>query len=168
MLRLIIEKEIRDLISSTKFIITFGACALLIIVAFYVGMTRFNLNQEYYEASRAENFRSMEGITDWFEVESNRIFLAPTPLGSLVSGVSNDIGRTAVVEGRGSIPIEDSRYNEDPIFAIFRFLDLEFIFKILLSLFSILLGYDAVSGEKERGTLRLSFANALPRHTYIL
>lgn len=168
MLRIIIEKEIRDLISSTKFIITFGACALLIITSFYVGSARFNLNQEYYEASKAENVRSMEGITDWHELESNRIFLSPQPLASLVSGVSNDIGRTAIIEGRGSIPIEDSRYNEDPIFAIFRFLDLEFIFKVLLSLFAILLGYDAISGEKERGTLRLSFANALPRQVYIL
>ncbi len=168
MLKVIIEKEIRDLISSTKFIITFGACALLIMIAFYVGTTRFNLNQAYYEASRAENIRSMEGMTDWNELESNRIFLAPKPLASLVSGVSNDIGRTAVIEGRGNIPIEDSRYNEDPIFAIFRFLDLEFIFKVLLSLFAILLGYDAISGEKERGTLRLAFANALPRQTYIL
>ncbi|MCP4580818.1 MAG: ABC transporter permease subunit, partial [candidate division Zixibacteria bacterium] len=168
MLKVIIEKEIRDLIGSTKFIITFGACALLILAAFYVGTTRFNLNQAYFEASKAENIRSMEGITDWHELESNRIFLPPKPLASLVSGVSNDVGRTAVIEGRGSIPIEDSRYNEDPIFAIFRFLDLEFIFKVLLSLFAILLGYDAISGEKERGTLRLSFANALPRQTYIL
>lgn len=168
MLRVIIEKEIKDLISSTKFIFTFGACAILIIAAFYIGAARFNLNQEYYEASQAENIRSMAGLTDWFELESNRIFLPPKPLASLVSGVSNDIGRSAIIEGRGSIPIEDSRYNEDPVFAIFRFLDLEFIFKILLSLFAILLGYDAISGEKERGTLRLSFANALPRHTYIL
>ncbi len=168
MLKVIIEKEIRDLINSTKFIITFGACALLIIVAFYIGTTRFNLNQAYYEASRAENTRSMAGLTEWNELENTRIFLPPKPLASLVSGVSNDIGRTAIIEGRGSIPIEDSRYNEDPVFAIFRFLDLEFIFKVILSLFAILLGYDAVSGEKERGTLRLSFANALPRQTYIL
>ena len=64
----------------------------------------------------------MEGMTDWGELEYNRIFLRPTPLASLVSGVSNDIGRTAVIEGRGNIPIEDSRYNEDPVYAIFRFL----------------------------------------------
>jgi ABC-2 type transport system permease protein len=63
---------------------------------------------------------------------------------------------------------QDSRYNEDPIYAVFRFLDLEFLFAVILSLFAILLGYDAISGEKERGTLRLSFANAVPRSTYIL
>ena len=47
------------------------------------------------------------------------------------------------------------------------FLDLEFIVLIVLSLFAILFTYDAISGEKERGTLRLSFAGPVARHTYM-
>jgi len=168
MLKTIIEKEIRDLIGSTKFVFTFGVCAILIILAFYIGATRHKLYQNQYEASLSENLRAVEGITDWNELEGTKIFLPPQPLAALVSGVSNDIGRTASVEGRGEIIIEDSRYNEDPVFAIFRFIDLDFIFKVILSLFAMLLGFDSVSGEKERGTLRLSFANALPRHIYII
>lgn len=121
-----------------------------------------------YEASLSEQMRSMEGTTDWMDIEDIRLFLPPQPLAALVSGVSNDIGRTALIAGRGDVPIEDSRYNEDPIFAMFRFMDLEFIFTVILSMFAILLGYDTISGEKERGTLRLSFANALPRSTFIL
>ncbi len=39
---------------------------------------------------------------------------------------------------------------------------------MVLSLFAILFAFDAVSGEKERGTLRLAFSNAVPRDTYIL
>lgn len=168
MLRTIIEKEIRDLVASTKFAITFGVSALLIIGAFCIGAMRHKLNVEQYEASKVENLRQMEGLTDWLRLESNRIFLPPQPLAALVSGVSNDIGRTVSVVGRGELNAYASRYNEDPIYAAFRFLDLEFIFQIVLSLFAILLGFDAVSGEKERGTLRLSLANAVPRATYII
>jgi ABC-type transport system involved in multi-copper enzyme maturation permease subunit len=51
---------------------------------------------------------------------------------------------------------------------VFRFLDLEFVFQIIFSLFAILFAFDAVNGEKERGTLRLSFANSVPRANYIL
>jgi len=167
MLRVIIEKEMRDLVGSTKFAITFAVAALLIVGAFYVGATRHKLNVEQVEASKAENLRQMEGLTDWLRLESNRIFLPPQPLAALVSGISNDIGRTVSVVGRGEQTAYSSRYNEDPIYAAFRFLDLEFIFQIILSLFAILLGFDAVSGEKERGTLRLSLANAVPRATYI-
>jgi ABC-type transport system involved in multi-copper enzyme maturation permease subunit len=168
MLKVIIEKEIREMIGSTKFAITFGVCAFLIIIAFYVGGTRHKLYQSQYEASRSETLRAIEGITDWNDMEETHIFLQPQPLESVVSGVSNDIGRTARIYGRGEVKTDGSRYNEDPIFAIFRFIDLEFIFKVILSLFAILLGYDTISGEKERGTLRLSFAYAVPRKTYIL
>jgi len=121
-----------------------------------------------YQASQAENLRQMEGLTDWFSLEQHRIFLPPQPLASLVTGISNDIGRTTEVRTRGELSAQDSRFNEDPIFAVFRFIDLNFIFQIVLSLFAILLGYDAVSGEKERGTLKLILANAVPRSVFIL
>lgn len=168
MLKVLIEKEIRDLLGSTKFSITFGACAILIIMAFYVGTIRHKLNLSQYNASQSEKIRAMEGLTDWIDLDGTRVFLPPQPLAALVSGVSNDIGRTAHIYGRGDVPTEDSRYNEDPIFAIFRFIDLEFTFAVILTLFAILLGYDSISGEKERGTLKLSFANAVPRQTYLL
>ena len=89
-------------------------------------------------ASKAEKSRALEGLTDWTDVDGTRVFLPPQPLAALVSGVSNDIGRTAYIYGRGDIPVENSRYNEDPIFAIFRFIDLEFVFAVILSLFAIL------------------------------
>jgi len=168
MLKTIVEKEIRDLIGSTKFAITFGACAFLIIASFYAGAARYQLYRSQYEASSAQELRQIGTNTDWNAVGEVKAFLPPQPLATLVSGVSNDIGRTSTVRGRGEPIVQDSRYSEDPIYAVFQFLALEFLFKVILSLFAILLGYDAISGEKEQGTLRLSFANAVPRHTYIL
>ncbi len=168
MLKTIIEKEIRDIVGSTRFVVTFAVCALLVIASFYVGASQYKLARAQHEAAQAENLRQMEGITDWFSIQQHRIFLPPQPLATLVSGISNDIGRTTEVSGRGELNAYGSRYNEEPIFAVFRFLDLEFIFSIVLSLFAIMLGYDAICGEKERGTLRLTFANRVPRHTYIL
>lgn len=168
MLKIIIEKEIRDIFGSPKFVLTFGVCAVLLIAAFYVGGVRYQVYQKQYEASKAENLRKLDGQTDWMNIEGTRVFLPPQPLSTLVSGVSNDIGRTGAIKGAAEVEISDSRFNEDPIFAIFRFLDVEFVFTLLLSLFAILMGYDAISGEKEQGTLRLTFANPVPRHTYIL
>jgi ABC-type transport system involved in multi-copper enzyme maturation permease subunit len=83
-------------------------------------------------------------------------------------GISNDLGRAVSIDGSSTPTSRDSIYSEQPVFAVFRFLDLEFVFQIILSLFAILFAFDAVNGEKERGTLSLSFANALPRSHYIL
>ncbi len=168
MIKLIIEKELREVIGSVKFAITFGVCSFLIILSFYIGGRNYEVWTKQYEAAKRENLRQMEGLTDWFAVQQHRIFLPPQPLAALVGGVSNDIGRTIEMQGRGELNTDDSRFNEDPIFAVFRFLDLDFIFQIVLSLFAILFAYDAVNGEKERGTLKLSFSNAVPKDKYIL
>jgi ABC-type transport system involved in multi-copper enzyme maturation permease subunit len=168
MIRLIMQKELREIIGSTKFAITFGVCSLLIVLSFYVGARNYQVWERQYEAAKRETLRQMDGLTDWFAVQQNKIYLPPQPLAALVSGVSNDIGRTTEVHGRGELTADDSRFNEDPIFAVFRFLDLEFIFQIVISLFAILFAYDAICGEKEAGTLKLSFASAIPKDKYIL
>ncbi|MBP9211757.1 MAG: ABC transporter permease subunit [Bacteroidetes bacterium] len=167
MLRLIIEKELRDIFSSTKFLVTFSICALLILLSFLIGAKNHQIAQAQFEASKRANILQYEGVTDWMRVQEYKIFLPPQPLATLVNGVANDIGRTIEVRGRGELRSQDSRYGDDPIFALFRFLDLEFIFSIVLSLFAVLFGYDLINGEKERGTLRLTFSHALPRTTYI-
>ncbi|MFA6439659.1 MAG: ABC transporter permease subunit [Bacteriovoracaceae bacterium] len=167
MLTLIIQKELWDIISTTKFLVTFSICSILILLSFYIGAKNYQISQAQYEASKTANVRQYDGITDWMKVREFNIFLPPQPLATLVNGVSNDIGRTIAVQGRGELRSEDSRYGDDPIFAMFRFLDLDFVFSIVLSLFAILFGYDLINGEKERGTLRLTFSNAVPRAHYI-
>src|SRR5690606_23514469 len=68
----------------------------------------------------------------------------------------------------GELKSTNSRFNEEPILAVFRFMDLEFLFSVVLSLFAVLFAYDAVNGEKERGTLRLALSNPVSRSTYIV
>ena len=46
--------------------------------------------------------------------------------------------------------------------------DWGFIIGYILSLVALLFTFDAVSGERERGTLRLILANSVPRHTVLI
>lgn len=46
--------------------------------------------------------------------------------------------------------------------------DWVFIIGYVLSLLALLFTFDSVSGERERGTLRLMLANSIPRHTVLL
>ena len=48
------------------------------------------------------------------------------------------------------------------------FIDFTFIFQVVLSLFAILFTYDAINGERESGTLRLTYSCPVPRATYLL
>jgi len=168
MIKHIILKEIKDNLTSTKFVVTFSVCSILILLSFVIGATNYKIARMQFEAAKTENTRQLEGLTDWVMVQNYRIFLPPQPLAALVTGVSNDIGRTIEIGGRGDIQSEDSRFGDDPIFAIFRFIDLEFIFQIVLSLFAILFAYDSINGEKERGTLKLTFSYPVSRSDFIL
>ena len=46
--------------------------------------------------------------------------------------------------------------------------DWGFIIGYVLSLVALLFTFDAISGERERGTLRLMLANSVPRHTVLI
>ena len=46
--------------------------------------------------------------------------------------------------------------------------DWGFIMGYVLSLVALLFTFDSISGERERGTLRLTLANSIPRHTVLI
>ena len=47
-------------------------------------------------------------------------------------------------------------------------IDWAFIISVVLSFVAILFAFDAVSGERERGSLRLAVANPIPRGVFLL
>ncbi|MFH0988790.1 MAG: ABC transporter permease subunit [bacterium] len=167
MLKILLEKELREIIYSTKFSITFGAAAVLVLLSFYAGIRNYQESMREYEAAKTANATNISALTDWRQVQ-HKVFRKPQPLQVLVSGVSNDIGRTTEVRQTGELSLINSRFSADPLYAVFRFLDLNFVFIIVLSLFAILFGYDAINGEKESGTLKLVFANRVSRAEFIL
>jgi ABC-type transport system involved in multi-copper enzyme maturation permease subunit len=54
------------------------------------------------------------------------------------------------------------------VFALFRPVDVAFILLYVISLLAIVLSFDAICGEKERGTLRLTLSNPVPRTHFVL
>lgn len=164
---ILIKKEVREAISSSRTLIAFSVCSLLILLSFYVGGRSYQMDQTRYDAAVSENNRQLESLTEWHQLRY-KIFLPPQPLASLVNGVSNDMGRQVSLHGSKDLNPQDSRFSDDPIFAVFRFLDLTFIFQIILSLFAIVFSYNAINGEKEQGTLKLTFSNSIPKDHYII
>ena len=166
MFKLIFIKELKEIIQSSRFTISFAVCSVLIIVSFFMGAQNYLASQAQYEATIQENKNQMAANSEWMMVQ-HTIMLPPQPLMALVNGISNDIGRNIEMSGRGELRPENTRFNDEPIFAIFRFMDLEFIFGVVLSLFAIIFAYDAINGEKVNGTLKLCFSNSVSRASFI-
>ena len=58
--------------------------------------------------------------------------------------------------------------NQDNVRPVITKVDWGFIIGYVLSLVALLFTFDSISGERERGTLRLTLAHSIPRHTVLI
>jgi len=170
MLRDIIKKEILDNITSPKFVFTFLLCTILILLSVYTGVSNYRAEKKEYTAALALNKKNMEAQPNYQSLAGIGIKVSKPPqvLGTVVNGIEEAVGRVAPVNIAADPNLIDSKYSSNPVFAVFGPLDLMFIVKIVLSLFAILFTYDAIVGEKEKGTLKLALSNDVPRDRLIL
>jgi ABC-type transport system involved in multi-copper enzyme maturation permease subunit len=170
MLRDIIKKEIQDTIMSPRFVFTFLLCTILILLSVYTGINNYQAELKEHSAAVALNTKSLETQQSYGQLAGTgtKINRKPQVLSTIVSGIWEAVGRVAQVNIAFDPSMIESKYSSNPIFAVFGPLDLSFIVKIVLSLFAILFTYDAIVGEKERGTLKLALSNRVPRDRLIL
>lgn len=167
MLTVLIEKELKSIITSPKFVATFVICSALIILSVYIGISEYKSSIAQYEAANELTRQEMSEQSSWFSLYS-RAVRKPVPSQILVSGLSYDIGRKSLISQQDPVSLVHSSYSDDPIFALFRVIDFTFIVSVVLTLFAILFTYDAISGERENGTLKQTLSNPVPRSKYIL
>ncbi len=164
MLKILIEKELKSILFSPKFTAVFSVCSILIILSVFLGIKDYKAAMTQYESVTSNNNQQLKGTTAWGNLETV-VGRRPDPMQIFVTGITHDVGRQAPISR--VIKLYNSHYSENTIFAVFRSMDLMFIVQVVLSLFAILFTYDSICGEKESGTLKLSFANQLPRSKYI-
>jgi ABC-type transport system involved in multi-copper enzyme maturation permease subunit len=155
MFKAIVRKEILGNILSFRFVVTL---ALLLVV---VPVTTFVLTSDYLKKVSDASLRRAETETYLRSyAHFNRISnilqaqMPPLPSETLVRGLSADVNL--------------SEFDDDPLPVMFPLVDLVFVVTILMSLVALIFAYDAVSGEKEDGTLKLMLANGLARPQVIL
>jgi ABC-type transport system involved in multi-copper enzyme maturation permease subunit len=167
----VIRKEILVNITSPKLVITYAVCTVLILSAMFTGAMNYLALKEEAEIQGAAEKDRLANVTNFqldFMLKGMDLYRHPDILSVLVSGVEGDAARRGNVNLYTTATFDVSKFNTTPILAVFGMLDLDFIVKIILSLFAILFTFDAISGEKELGTLKLNFANSLSRGSFIV
>lgn len=163
----LVRKELKSIILSPKFAATLAVCSILMLLSVFIGIQEYRQATAQYETAVQLADQRMQERTSFHSV-SDKIYRKPQPMRIFASGLSYDIGRWSEIGSHTTVKLKHSAYSDDPIFAVFRFIDFVFIVQIIFSLFALLFTYDAINGERERGTLRLVFSNAVPRALYIL
>ncbi len=163
----LVRKELRAVILSPKFVATFAVLSVLLLLSVYIGIQEYQEGVAQYETATNISEQQMLEQTSWHMLH-DRSYRTVDPMRVFVSGLGYDIGRWSDVSADNSIKLQNSAYSDDPVFAVFRFIDFAFIVQVVFALFAILFTYDAVNGEREQGTLRMVFANAVPRAQYLV
>jgi ABC-type transport system involved in multi-copper enzyme maturation permease subunit len=180
MLALIIRKEILSHILSLRFGVTFVLFFLLIFASIYVTVDEYLLEQRRCDSRVRVYKQKLDEILaekqDWgphgrldllFGVEGKRDAVPVSALSWLGQGV-----QAVMPEGIKSKPWEfqtiDRGLTRNPLLGLLPTPDFLYVVNVVLSLLSILFMFDAVCGEKETGTLRLTLSNSVPRSTILL
>ena len=79
-----------------------------------------------------------------------------------------DAEDNVLLEGIWSLSYPDANLQNKSVGPDVSQADWAFIIGYVLSLIALLFTFDAISGEREHGTLRLILANSIPRHTVLL
>lgn len=169
MLWVMIRKECLNNLLELRFLVCGGLCIFLAVVSVVVLRADLATKQADYHSNReiyrteAEEYGGYENLAR----EGIRVDRPPQNFQVLFYGTEKTLDRTAVVS-RDFLPGFEGSSAGNPIVLLFPAADMLFIVGVVLSLLAFFISYDAVAGERERGTLKLLMSYPLPRDTLIL
>ncbi len=171
MLAHLIRKELLDHISSLRFLILSAVGTLVIWLSLYSGYLYYQNSLKDYglaQAATANRIREIDAARSYseFVLQGYLEHRPPAVMGIFIRGLDAVLGRSIPnMFNRRSVR---SWMEVKPLLAVFPPLDPGLVIQAVLSLFVLLMTYDAVCGEKEAGTLRLNASFSVPRHRLLL
>jgi len=118
-----------------------------------------------YNENIAYNEAELRKVTVYKNITPT-IYRPPSVLAVFSEGLEKQLGNSATIEYDEVPEITGAAANH--YLSIFSIFDASLIFKIVISVLALLLAYDAISGERERGTLRQVFSNTAARYQVLL
>ena len=178
----IAKREVYDNLNSLRFALTAILLLALMLTNAVVHLKEDPARTQAYHNATAGAVKALEArSTSLYRLATEGpgdLYKAPSPLRFCAEGDeaflpihasgSNFFSDIANVRPLWRITYPQKTPNLYNIRPDFTTLDWSFIVGYVLSFVAILFTFDSVSGELERGTLRLTLANPIPRHTVLI
>jgi len=169
MLLTIIRREILDNLKSLRLTLTFVLVAGLMIIAgiLFIGKYQEMVRDHSLVQNRNnDELRERSGNLSRVASYTQELHKSPNPLRLCAEGyerwlpnlIETSIYRFAEMQNVGHTNFMMARFPD---------LDWVMIFGVIMSFAAVLVSYDAISGERERGTLRLMLSTGVPRGTIL-
>ena len=178
----IIKRELFEQASSLRFALAMLLTVFLMIVNALGHIDEYKTQQPEYGQKVAESLAELEqkssNLYNLVLRGPGELHKIPSPLSFCAHGSENNLprlvlGREAGWNWRGRSGLWRLKYDAFPpitavdIFPIFLKIDWTLIISSVLSFLALVFTFDAISGEVEHGTLRLTLSNSVARRTVL-
>ena len=166
MLLTLIQKEMMHHVLSVRFVALLLMCVLLIPLTLSINYQSYRQNLvDYQEAVKLANIeeKTMNPKMPLEpEIEVSKLILKPTPLSIFAKGLGDSLPSYLGMTRNGITQGPPATFSA-PLSQLLGHLDFLFVVGTVFSLLALLFTFDAVAGEREAGTIRITLANSLPR-----
>ncbi len=163
----IARKEFLLNIMTFKFAVGTILCMVLMVFFVPILVKDYEQRLQKYNKLVSDNEAELLKVRVYKNITPT-IYRPPAMLSIFSTGLEKRLDDSARIELENIPVIEAAPTGDNHYLSIFPILDASLILKIVLSLLAILIAYDRISGEKERGTLRLILTNSTARYEVLL
>ena len=169
MLKTLIRRELLNNLMTFRFAAVALITLLLVVVNTVVLTQDYEQRLESYNDAVKMHHQDLRNSKTY---STAYLFLdrAPNPLSIFNVGLDKRLGNLIGIY-HGFMPtLWDAQMHgtDNPFIAFFSSIDIVFVFEVVLSLMGLIFAYDAIAGERERGTLRLVLAQPIGRGQILL
>ena len=170
MLRVLIAKELHEIMSSTKFVIMVLCVSILCLATFLNGVNSFIESQENIKAGIQDSLNNLlkEDSYDNAAMKGYSVYLHLSPLAIYDYGIFRSYGLDSRISNSAISQLSPNPGIGFQGLNTLGFLDQVTIINSVFSLFAILFSYNLISGERQQGMLRIIFANSVSRNKLLL
>ena len=169
MLRTLIKKELLAHMLEFRFAITTALCVILAIISVSVLKMDLSAKKHDFEGNQTIYQQQVEEYGDYSQLQRRgvKVDRPPQAFQMLFYGMEKTPDRTAEVS-ENFVEGFEGNPNANPAVLLFPVADMLFIVAAVISLLAFFFSYDGISGERERGTLKLLMSYSVPRDQVIL
>ncbi len=169
MLITLIRRELLDNLMTFRFAAVLLITLLLVVANTAVLIQDYEQRLESYNDAVRTHYQELRAAKT-YSTMAILVDRAPNPLSIFNVGLDKRLGNLVSIY-HGFMPTlwNAQRHGTDnPFIAFFSSIDIVFVFEVILSLMGLIFAYDAIAGERERGTLRLVLAQPIGRGQILL
>ena len=163
----IARKEFLLNLMTFKFAVGTLACVVLTAVFMPVLVADYQQRLEIYNKNVTDNEVELRNVKVYRNI-THTIYRSPAILSAFSAGLEKQLVGSARIELDKVPELSVTQRKGNPYLPILAVFDESVIFKIIISMLALLVAYDVISGEKERGTLKLMLSGATARHQVLL